>query len=453
MEFLDKKILIAGLGKSGLSAARWLSGAGAEVTVSDIKTEVEINHSIFSEALSLGIKLETGIHRKETFLNSEMIIISPGVPYDSELLMEARARGIPVMGEMELAGRLIDIPIVAVTGTNGKSTATDLMGGMLKRAGLKVFVGGNIGTPFMDYLTDAQMADYAVLEISSFQLDSMETFCPYISVLLNISPDHLDRYTDYDAYIRSKMKIFQNQGFGHYAIINDDDKILSKYEFPPGLTILRYGLKERGNCQAFIKDKKMRACLPGMGAVNFDLGGFVLQGTHNIQNLMSVVLVGLALRLDKQIIQETIDHYRGLSHRLEFVKRVNNIDFYNDSKATNVDAALKSIMSFNRPVILIAGGIHKGGKYSPLVRAARDQVKKAVFLGEAKHLLAESFEGDVPFTLVEDMREAVSQAFSSAAPEDVVLLAPACASFDMFSDYAHRGRIFQAEVEGLANGQ
>jgi UDP-N-acetylmuramoylalanine--D-glutamate ligase len=451
MDLVKNRVLVVGLGKSGLSAAQWLAREGAEVTVSDLKSEAELGREFINASLSLGIKLETDGHRKETFLKSDMIIVSPGVPLDIEPLKAAREKGIPVIGEMELASQQMDIPIVAVTGTNGKSTTTALLGAMIKRAGFRVFVGGNIGTPLMDYTAGGWQADYAVVEVSSFQLDTMEKFCPMISILLNISPDHLDRYPDYEAYVQSKLKIFQNQGPGTYAILNDDDEKLSQFELSGEVSVLRYGFEKRKNRQAFMENKGLKASLPWMGEHSFRLEKFGLPGRHNLENLLGVVLAGLALNIEPRLIQATIDDFEGLPDRLQLVGTVRGVEFYNDSKATNVAAASSSIASFDRPVILIAGGRHKGGDYSPLVRAASGRVRHAIFLGEAKQLLAKSFEGIIPFHLAEDMKDAVSQAFFSSRPKDVVLLAPACSSFDMFRDYANRGHIFREEVERLNN--
>ena len=224
MVYSKKKVLVVGIGKSGLSVARWLSNQGAEVVIADNKKENEIDPDALQFAYNSGVRLDTGGHREETFINSEMIIISPGVPLDLPELQAAGRKGIPIVGEMELAGSLINVPIIAVTGTNGKSTVVSLIGEMIKTAGKRVFVGGNIGTPLMDYINRDEPVDYIVAEVSSFQLDSMEKFCPEIAILLNISPDHLDRYADYDAYVKSKLSIFRNQGTGQYAILNDDDK-------------------------------------------------------------------------------------------------------------------------------------------------------------------------------------------------------------------------------------
>lgn len=452
MEFAKKRILVVGLGRSGLSAARWLSREGAQVTITDIKVEKALDNEILNSALALGTKLETGIHREETFLSSDMIILSPGVPHDIAPLKLATEAGIPVLGEMELAARLIHIPIVAVTGTNGKSTTTALLGCILKRAGLRTFVGGNIGIPLMDYVFGDWEADFAVVEVSSFQLDTMDRFCPTVALLLNISPDHLDRYPDYEAYVQSKLKIFKNQGSGQYAILNDDDERLSQF-FPSGeVSVLRYGLTKKENRQAYLQGEKLVAVLNSRKRYQFDIKRFGLPGRHNIENLMSVVLAALALGIEPAFVQETIENFQSLPNRLERVGSIKGVDYYNDSKATNVDAASRSIVSFDRPLILIAGGRHKGGDYAPLVKAAEGRVRKAILMGEAKFLLARSFEGIIPFTFADDMEDAVYQAFSSAESNDVVLLAPACSSFDMFSDYAHRGQIFREMVERLDNG-
>ena len=453
MKLSHKKVLVVGLGKSGLSAARYLSKEGAIVTVSDLKEEAELDRALLYEALQLGIDLETGRHRQETFLNADMIIVSPGVPLDIGPLRAASEAGIPILGEMELAVRLMHTPLLAVTGTNGKSTATALLGSILKSAGLKVFVGGNIGPPLMDYVAGSWRADYAVVEVSSFQLDTMENFSPMIALLLNISPDHLDRYPDYDTYVQSKLKIFRNQGPGQYAILNDDDAVLSRFEPPGGVTILRYGRDKKPNRHAFIEERFLKAHLPGEKEASFGMERFKLPGRHNQENLMGVVLMGLALGIEPKVIQRTLEQFQGLPNRLEHVGTIGGVGFYNDSKATNVDAAVRSVTTFDRPILLIAGGRHKGADYSPLVRASKGRVRKAIFLGEAKHLLAESFDGVIPFTLAEDLRDALSQAFSYAEPDDVVLLAPACSSFDMFIDYAHRGRVFREEVERLDHGE
>jgi len=452
VEHPNKKVLVVGLGKSGLSVARYLSKKGAQVGVSELREESELDRALLQDTWQLGIALETGGHKEETFLNADMIIVSPAVPLDIGPLKAAEEAGIPILGEMELASRLTDTPIVAVTGTNGKSTVTAFLGSMLKGAGLEAFVGGNIGTPLMDYAAGDWRADYALVEVSSFQLDTMQNFSPMISLVLNITPDHLDRYPDYEAYVQSKLSIFRNQGAGQYAILNDDDQTLSQFEPAGGVSVLRYGLERRQNRQAHVQGMSIMAHLPGEKEEFFGLEGFKLPGRHNLENLMGVILVGLLLGIGPRIMQKTIEQFQGLPNRLEHVGTLRGVDFYNDSKATNVDAALRAVATFDRPIVLIAGGRHKGADYLPLVEASTGKVRKAIFLGEAKHILAEAFKGTIPFALAEDMRDAVSQSFSSSEPNDVVLLAPACSSFDMFTDYAHRGKVFREEVERLDHG-
>jgi len=451
MDVLDQSILVVGLGRSGMSVARWLAKEGGRVTLSEVKAETEIDKASVEDMRRLGITLETGGHREETFLSADLIILSPGVPLDMPLLRAAKEKGIPILGEMELAAQQVTAPIVAVTGTNGKSTATAFLGAMVEKAGLKGFVGGNIGTPLSDFVASREQTDVVVVEVSSFQLDTMENFSPSIALVLNVSPDHLDRYPSYEAYVQSKLRIFRNQGRGDVAIINDDDVVLSDFVPSGEALVLRYGVEKRKNRHAFIEGKRIIAALPGGGTQPFDLERCALPGRHNWENLMGAVLAGLALKVEPSVIQETMDGFRGLPHRLELVARIEGVDFYNDSKATNVEAAARSVASFDRPVVLIAGGRHKGADYAPLVKVAKGRVKKAVLLGESKHLLAQAFEKTIPFCMADTMAEAVPQAFAAARPEEVVLLAPACSSFDMFLDYAERGVAFREAVKGLGH--
>ncbi len=452
LKLSGKKILVVGLGVSGLWTARLLSALGASVTVSEIKPGIDLDPAICKEIREIGVTLETGGHNRETFLNSEMIIVSPGVPHDTEFLRAAMERGIHVMGELELASRLIDTPMIAVTGTNGKSTVTASLGRVLKNAGFEVFVGGNIGTPLMAYAAGERKADYVVVEVSSFQLDTVETFCPFVSIVLNISPDHLDRYPHYEAYVQSKLKIFKNQRPGQYVILNDDDERLASVNPSSRVSVFRYGLEKNEGRHAFVVDKEITVCVDGKKSNCFGLESFSLPGRQNLENLLAIVLGADILGIDPTVIQKSIDEFKGLPNRLEQIGELNGVIFYSDSKATNVDAAVRAVTSFEQPLILIAGGRHKGADYAPLVRVAEGGIKEAFFIGEAKDLLAASFEGVVPYSMAEDMEGAVSMAFACAKSGDVVLLAPACSSFDMFSDYSDRGSAFKAAVERLACG-
>lgn len=445
-----KKVLVVGLGISGLWTVRWLVEQRAVVSLSEMRPETDLDPLICGEIQRLGVRMETGGHKENTFLETEMIIVSPGVPHDIEPIASAIRKGIPVMGELELASRMIDTPMIGVTGTNGKSTVTSLLGSMIENGGFEVFVGGNIGTPLIAYAA-GEKADYVVVEVSSFQLDTIETFSPFVSVVLNISPDHLDRYPDYETYVESKLRIFSNQGQGQYVILNDDDKILSSVETSSGVSLLRFGIEKKKGRQAFMENGEIKVCLEGTELKRFSTEISSLPGMFNLENLLAAVLCGTAIGIEPSAIQKTVDEFRGLPNRLEYVAEIGGVVFYNDSKATNVDAAVRAVESFRRPVVLVAGGRHKGADYRPLVRAARGRVKKAVFLGEAKDLLASSFEGVIPFIMAKDMDEAVSRSFSMAESGDIVLLAPACSSFDMFSDYSERGRVFKAAVKRLAH--
>ncbi|MBW2047157.1 MAG: UDP-N-acetylmuramoyl-L-alanine--D-glutamate ligase [Deltaproteobacteria bacterium] len=448
----EPRALIVGLGRSGIWAARYLAAEGARVTVTDIRDKSEFDPVILGELMEAGVELEAGGHREETFLRADFIVLSPGVPHDAGPVRSAVEKKIPVFGEMELASRFVKAPIIAVTGTNGKTTVTTFIGRMLENAGFRVFLGGNIGTPLAAHVAEGQEVDYLVLEVSSFQLDTIQSFSPLISIILNISPDHLERYPDYDAYVRSKLRIYENQGPGQYLIMNHNDQTLSSIRPRSGVSLLAYGLEKKEGLHAFLEGDMISAGLPPPKMESFSLDQFILPGAHNRENLLGAVLAGMVLGVDPAAIQKTINRFKGLPHRLEYAGTKRGVLFYNDSKATNVDAAIKGVRSFNRPLILVAGGRHKGADYAPLVRACASRVKGAVFLGEAREILAESFRGTVPFSFARTMEEAVSSAFLAADEGDVVLLSPACSSFDMFSDYRHRGRVFREAVEALSNG-
>ncbi len=452
MNLSGRKALVVGLGESGLAAAKWLAQQGSHVTVSERLTGSDLDKEALADPLRSGIKLELGGHNVKTFTETDLIVVSPGVPLDIEPLSVARERGISIIGEMELASRYLKTPSIAVTGTNGKSTVVRLIGDMLLKGGKSVFVGGNIGCPLTRYIGGEQRADYVVLEISSFQLDTTQTFSPLVAVILNVSPDHLDRYADYDSYARSKQRICANQGPGQILILNDDDPLLSRLQPKNGPTVLRYGLRDRPGLYAFLDNGQIRAKIPGEQMITLDLDRFTLPGDHNKANLMAAAVASLALGIFPSAIQEVIDRFEGLPHRTELVETVRGVAFYNDSKATNIDATIKSIASFSRPVVLIAGGRHKGSDFTPLVGAVSGRVKGAVFLGEASCLLGEAFGSKISWSKATNMTDAVSLAFGKAQKGDVVLLAPACSSFDMFRDFEHRGAVFREAVRRLKNG-
>lgn len=447
-----KRVLVVGLGKSGVAAANWLARQGARVTVSDKLDGSAFDRQLLGELSRGGIELELGGHRPESFVETDLVVVSPGVPLDITPLVEASKRGVPVVGELEFAWRYLRTPSIAVTGTNGKSTVVKLIGEMLSRCGRKVFVGGNIDFPLTDYIAGAQDADYVVLEISSFQLDTVEIFSPLVALILNISPDHLDRYADYESYVRSKERIFGNQGSEQILILNDDDPVLGTLEPKEGPRVYRYGMERKEGRQGFLEDGRIVVGIDGHGRLTFNLDRFALPGIHNLANVMAAILGALVIDTPPVAIQEGIDGFKGLPHRIELIDTIGGVAFYNDSKATNIDAAIKSITSFSRPVLLIAGGRHKGSDYLPLVDAAEGRVKGAVFMGESSTLLATAFNGKIPWSEVRSMDDAVNRAYDRAREGDVVLLAPACSSFDMFRNYQHRGMAFQEAVRRLRDG-
>ena len=437
------KILVVGLGITGVRCITWLKSMGADVMGTDIKDMEQIPQEHISTLVSLGVALETGKHEEKTFLNSDLIILSPGVPTDMDIIKRARGRGIPVMGEMELASRFIKAPIIAITGTNGKSTTTELISLILRKGGFRVFTGGNIGSPLVEHLIDNKPIDYAVIEVSSFQLETIETFSPYISIILNISPDHLERYRDFESYARTKLKIYMNQKPFTHLILNYDDQFLTEAPKKEGLNIYWFSTRSLKGVDAFLRnDGIIIIQSPENGEIRLDYGSLPVKGLHNAENVMASALSALIVGVSPEIITEALQEFRQLPHRLQLVATVNGVDFYNDSKATNIDSACKSIMSFNRPVILIAGGRHKGTGYEPLSDASKGRVKFAFLIGESRELIAKSFKGVVPFDFADTLRDAVWHAYSMADRGDVVLLAPACSSFDMFRDYIHRGEEF-----------
>jgi UDP-N-acetylmuramoylalanine--D-glutamate ligase len=446
------RVVVVGLGRSGAAAAMWLAGRGADVTVSDVRSRDDFDPDLIRRISDAGVRLEAGGHDPGTFSGSGLIVISPGVPYDIPPVAAARAAGVRVLGEMELACRFLDIPMVGVTGTNGKSTVTSLVGEMLQRDGRRVFVGGNIGTPLITLASCAGDFDCAAVEVSSYQLDAMESFRPEVSVLLNISPDHLDRYPDYEAYVQSKLKIFRGQAPGGAVVLNDDDETLSRVDPGPHLRVLRYGLEKARGRAAWISKDRVVAGVPHAGSMEVSLERFAPPGGHNRENAAAAVLAALAFGAGREAVQDAIDSFKGLRHRLELIAESGGVAFDNDSKATNVDAAVRAVLSFERPLVLVAGGRHKGADYGPLVNAARGRVKGAVFLGESRSLLARAFRGVLPVRVAGGLEDAVAEATGLAEPGDAVLFSPACSSFDMFNDYEHRGKAYIEAVKEVLSG-
>jgi UDP-N-acetylmuramoylalanine--D-glutamate ligase len=455
MELAGRQIVVVGLARSGLAVARFLKDRGARVTITDRAAARDLG-SFVDQARPLKVELELGGHRGATFENADIVVVSPGVPHTLPVLEQARHRGIQVIGELELASRFIQTPIVAVTGTNGKTTATELLGRMLAASGLKVFVGGNIGNPLIEIAGNETGLDVIVAEISSFQLDTIEAFHPHVAVLLNITPDHLDRYADFEAYGRSKARIFENQGPGDFAICRGNDSLVQKHCRGIGSRILNFYAEPPRNGRsapgAVISAMQIAVTVPGRAKGTIHLERTHLVGPHNRENIAAAGLAALATGATLEGVQKALDAFEGLSHRIETVRTLHGIRFVNDSKATNVDAVLRALECFDDPVVLIMGGRNKGYDFAALWDHVQQRVKKLIVIGEAGDEIVRAL-GRAPAQGAEkagDLERAVQLAYACAAPGDTVLLSPACASFDMFSSYAERGERFRRVVEGLS---
>jgi UDP-N-acetylmuramoylalanine--D-glutamate ligase len=446
MDLTGKKILVVGLARTGVACARFLAQAGARVTVTDMAPALALEEPR-REIQGLGITEELGVDQP-VLMGYDLLLLSPGVPPELPWIGEAKKAGIPIWGELELASHFFTRPLIAVSGTNGKTTTTTLVGELLRASGLKPLVGGNIGTPAVSLLSRQEDADFLVLEVSSFQLDTAPDFHPQAAALLNLSPDHLDRYADFPAYIASKAGLFRNQEPGDLKVLNYDDPAVR----PLG--------KERGRVfyfsstqplpeGAWLENGALRICLPGKLDEVFSLQKICLPGRHNLENIMAALLLALDAGAAAGACREVLARFQGLPHRLQWVAKIRGVDFYDDSKGTNVGAVARSLTFFQQPVILIAGGRDKDSDFSLLSSLIRERVKALVLVGETRELLARTWNGLVPAYLAADMPAAVARAWELATPGEVVLLSPACASFDMFKDYAHRGETFQKLVEEL----
>lgn len=461
MDFYQKNILIVGLGISGMAAVRFAKNRGASVTVTDIAEEKDLG-AYLPEILKMGVHIELGRHHVKTFENADLIIVSPGVPHTIPPILRAKEKGVPVLGEFELASRYIREPVIAITGTNGKTTTTRLLGRMLENSGFKVFMGGNIGNPLIDYPDSGGIADIVVAEVSSFQLDTIDTFRPRISVMLNISADHLDRYPDFESYVRSKCRIFENQRESDIAVLNGSDPVIcliSKEFRARKLFFYHHGNSHAKNPEYAVLRRINGQNIPEIRIYTqenpdgfLDLSKVNLIGRHNMENAAAASLAALASGGTLEGIQSALNNFEGLSHRLEYIKTIHDIRFYDDSKGTNIDATARALEVFSKPVVLIMGGRDKGGDFKQLRGLVRQHAKKLIVMGEAgndiKSVLEDTCKEGVQ--TASEMEEAVRLAYRAAAPGDVVLLSPGCSSFDMYSSYAERGEAFCIAVERLA---
>jgi len=448
MDVKGKRVLVVGLGKSGVASALFLESRGARVTVSDAKSEDQLRNEI-PALLDRGITVETGKHGERTFRDQDLIVVSPGVPANVDPLQHARRLGIPVIGEIELTARFLRGNIVAITGSNGKTTTTTLTGEIIASGGRKTLVGGNIGTPAITFVEQSSTDTWVVLEISSFQLESIETFRPHISAILNVTPDHLDRHGSMENYIAAKTRIFENQTSDDYAVLNADDAICHRLGTalkPQVLWFSRQHPVERGayvqGGAIFYRNGEEVEIMP--------VSEIALKGSHNVENVLAAVAIGMAAGIEPAAIRRAVKDFRAVEHRLEYVATLRGVQYYNDSKATNVDATIKALQSFPANIHLILGGKDKGSDYTELGALIAERVKRVYTIGAAAAKIESQIGNAVPVISALTLESAVRKAADLASEGDVVLLAPACASFDQFPSYEHRGRIFKELVQSLA---
>jgi len=430
-------VLIVGMARSGVAAAKLLQSRGKSVFATDSGKA-----PLRSEFDTLGIPYESGGHTAERFLEAEEIVMSPGVPLDIPPLEAARRKGVSIVSEIEVAFRYLQGEIVAITGSNGKTTTTTLIGKVLNSTGRPVQVGGNIGTAMSSLVDSSRPATINVVEVSSFQLDGIRKFHPRVAVLTNITPDHLDRYADFKAYRASKFRIFENQDSSDFAVRNRDDAEVYPPESAGSARQRFFSQRQR------VEDGAHRSAgtLYLNGEPVMPEASVQLRGAHNIDNVLAAITVADCYGVSREAMSETIRNFRGVEHRIEFVATVNGVQFFNDSKATNVDSAMKAVASFDGNIIIILGGLDKGAPYSPLVDAMIPRVKLAVLIGAAADKIAAAIGGRIPVVRAASMVDAARLALENGKPGDVVLLSPACASFDMFDNYEHRGRVFKEAV-------
>ncbi|MDP4220986.1 MAG: UDP-N-acetylmuramoyl-L-alanine--D-glutamate ligase [Bacteroidota bacterium] len=449
MQTRGKRFTVLGAGKSGLASVRLLLKHRAKVFVSDSQKASKAADAK-KELEELGVPFEFGANSHKV-LESDTIIISPGVPLGIPILELARTKHIPIIGEIELASGFAEAPIVAITGTNGKTTTTTLTGEIFKDAGWGVVVAGNIGTAFAD-VVEQTVGEKAVnvLEVSSFQLDAIKEFRPKVAALLNITPDHLDRYKNYEAYIQSKFRIAENQKGHDIFIYNHDDEVVRNFAETVNVRTLGFSITDTLKQGAFLND--------GMLVIRFgrereeviDPQKIGIPGPHNLMNAMAAVLIAKSLGVEYDSIRKTLVNFKGVEHRIEFVREFKGVKYYNDSKATNVDSVKYALQSFKEPIVLIAGGKDKGNDYSAIKELIQKHVKAIITVGDGAKNIEKAFKGIVPIHPADySMEKAVEIAASSADRGDVVLLSPACASFDMFDNYEHRGKVFKDIVNSL----
>jgi len=448
MELNGKRALVVGLGKSGVASALFMKAHGAQVTVSDTKSGDELRNEI-PVLLDHGITVETGGHGDRTFRGQDLIVVSPGVPVDAPPLVQARSLGESVIGEIELASQFLAGPVIAITGSNGKTTTTTLTGEIMAASGLPVLVGGNIGTPAISLAERAKSQTVIVLEVSSFQLETIQTFRPKIAVVLNVTPDHLDRHHTFEIYTDAKARIFENQQPSDFTVLNADDPTCVAMGKRTRAQVCWFSRQEEVERGAWVRDGNIVFRDASGQREILQVSEIPLKGAHNLENVLAAVCAGVLMGCAPAKIRQAVQAFKAVEHRLEFVATIDGVDYYNDSKATNVDATIKALESFPANIHLILGGKDKGSDYTVLNELIRQRVKRIYTIGAAAAKIESQVKG-AEVVHAETLENAIRKAHATAQPGDVVLLAPACASFDQFKSYEHRGKVFKEIVRGLA---
>ncbi len=447
MELKGKRVLVVGMGRSGLSAAMFLRRRGAQVTVSDVRSAASLSREI-PALIEAGIMVEAGGHGLLTFRRQDLIVVSPGVPMETPELAQAKAFGLPVIGELELAAQFLRGRILAITGSNGKTTTTALLGDILASGGLPTQVGGNIGVPVVDLIEASSDEGWSVLEVSSFQLESTQTFHPHIAVILNITPDHLDRHGSFENYAQTKERILRSQTAGDAQVLNADNARTAAIAERAVARIHWFSMQGEVVQGAWVRDGQVVFRASAEAAVETILAveRIPLKGAHNVENILAAVCAARLAGVDGATIARVIAEFRAVEHRIEFVARQNGVEYYNDSKATNVDAAAKAIAAFPAGVHLILGGKDKNSNYAELESLLRSRVRAVYTIGSAAEKIASQIRGMVAIMPCETLDRAVIAAGAAAVPGEIVLLSPACSSFDQFENYEQRGQVFKQLV-------
>ncbi|HEU5350653.1 MAG TPA: UDP-N-acetylmuramoyl-L-alanine--D-glutamate ligase [Terracidiphilus sp.] len=452
MDLKGKKVLVVGLGKSGLAAALFLRRRGAQVTVSDVRSAEALAKDI-PALLEEGIMVESGGHGLLTFRRQDLIVVSPGVPLDTPELAQVKSFGLPVIGELELAARFLKGKTVAITGSNGKTTTTSLLGCILEEAGFPTLVGGNIGVPVIALIDESSDETWSVLEVSSFQLESTEEFHPHIAVVLNITPDHLDRHGSFENYAMAKERIFAAQNNQDFTVLNADNTRAASAAARCKARIYWFSLERPVQQGVWVEEGSIffRRDEGAAPEKVMPLGCIPLKGEHNVENVLAAVCSARLAGAEAAAIRRAVEKFKAVEHRLEYVATLNGVEFYNDSKATNVDATAKAIASFSNGIHLILGGKDKNSDYTQLAALLRSRVRAVYTIGSAASKIESQLRGVVSLHSCETLDKAVSAAAAAARPGEVVLLAPACSSFDQFENYEHRGRVFKQLVNEWRN--